>query len=94
MLYLVGYLVSGAVTFVGVVIYIVCVLPYTCCYDMDDWNEFFLRYMKELSGDQSRFEDLLGWMYLIFLWPLKMTWLLCDIIPNAVSMYETQFKKD
>lgn len=92
MLYLIGYWVSGVVAGIGAVIYVVGILPYTCCYNLDDWNKLLLEYLKELNRGQSRFDDMLGRLYTIFLWPLKVTWLLCDVIPNVVSMYDAQFK--
>ena len=91
MLYLVWYLVAGVVAVIGTVFYGMVILPYACGYELEDWMDYF---MECLDTDQSKLENCIGVALTVFLWPLKITWLLCDAIPEMSNNYEAQFEED
>ena len=91
MLWVVGYLVSGIVAVIFMAIYIMVILPHVCGYVIDDWMDFCLEYLK---CDQSKLENCIGTVLTMILWPLKIVWISCELIPAMLDAYEAQFEKD
>ena len=91
MLWMVGYLVAGIVAIIATAIYVVVVIPYTCGYEFEDWTDFFLEYFEV---DQSKLENCIGIVLTMILWPIKIVWMLCDVIPTSVNTYDAQFEED
>ena len=94
LLWMTGYLVAGAAAIICFAVYSIAILPFVCKYEADEWCEFFVGFLEGYASLQSKLDNCSGWLYTIFLWPLKIIWLFCHIIPHAVNMYEAQFEKD
>lgn len=91
MLWMVGYVAFGFIAIVMTVIYGMVILPYICGYETEDWMDFFTKYLED---DQSIVEDCVGVVKTMFLWPLKIVWLVHDVIPDMINTYEARFKEE
>ncbi len=89
MLWMVGYLVAGIVAVVVTVVYSMVIVPYVCGYETEDWMDFFLEY---LENDQSKLDNCIGASLTMFLWPLKIVWFLCDIVPAMLDAYDARLE--
>lgn len=90
MLGMVGYLASSFVAIFVAVVYIMFVLPYRCGYEIGDWIDFCLEYV---NVDQSKLENCIWTVVTMFLWPLKIVWIFCELIPAMLNAYDAQFEK-
>ena len=94
MFWLVGYELAGVVAIIIMALYITVVLPYVCGYELDDWLDYVNEYLDADQFKQSKLEDCIGVALTLFLWPLKIMWLLCKFVPDMLNTYEAQFQED
>lgn len=95
MLWVLGYLVAGVVAIIISGVYGWIILPYVCDYDVYDWYSFLSACLEDDEDySSSKFEGIMGLVYVVVLWPLAIASIFCEILPAAVSTYEEQFEND